>query len=114
MSHYPHQPVVLIPASRLAAFNAIMERNGYGPNFAWQEVIGKTAAINSKPAFYVVESACDNGLSAAIMAAAKVIPGVRVTRAGRGRKRANEVLGKEGLKTKRQAKNAAANRSPRR
>jgi hypothetical protein len=69
---YPNRKaVVFVPASKVAAFNTIMERQGYGANWlkpsADNAVVGKDDDAKVKAAtHYVVEASGDSGLAAAI------------------------------------------------
>ena len=101
MSHYRHQPVAVIPASKRKAVNAALERQGYGPNMFSTPVVGRKARDNATPTHYILECPADDGLKAALKMVLKGIQGGSVRHAGRGMKgkrRAKAVLAKRNLK----------------
>lgn len=100
MTHYKHQPVVIVPAAKRDAVNAILQKHGYGPNMVSVPCIGKASSANAPATHYVVECAADEGLLAALKLAIAKVPGAKVENARRGRSNAASVLDKNNLKPK--------------
>ena len=109
MGFYKHQPVVVVPASKLEQFNAILQRQGYGPGNMTTAVVGKGEKDSKAAAtHYVLECVADEGLLAAIQLALKTIasPQAKVevfskpAPVSTKQTRADEVLAKADLKTK--------------
>ena len=57
---------IIVPAAKVKAVNAILERHGYGPNNITQEVIGKLSADSAKATHYTLDCAADDGLAALV------------------------------------------------
>ena len=70
MGYYTFRPVLLVPATKLKEFNAIMERHGYGPQTvvasAKTAVIASASAKEAEPTHYVISPTADAGFMAAL------------------------------------------------
>ena len=102
MTHYPHQPVVVLPEAKAKQFREALRRHGY--EVAMREVIGKASSANAKATHYVLEVPADAGLLAAVKSVSAKLQGVTVTNGKRGAEKAASVLDKAGLKVKPGAK----------
>lgn len=102
MTHYPHQPVIVMPAARAKQFRDALRKHGY--EVALREVIGKASSANAPATHYVIELPADAGLLAAVKSVAQKVVGVQVTNGKRGAEKAASVLDKAGLKVKPGAK----------
>lgn len=76
MGYPTHKPALIIPAAKIAEFNTVMERQGYGPNWLNTStavaIIGKGDDAKTKAAtHYAVETRGDASLVAAIRLALK-------------------------------------------
>jgi hypothetical protein len=100
MTHYKHQPVVIVPAAKRDAVNAVLQKHGYGPNMVSTPCIGKTSSSNAPATHYVVECAADEGLLAALKLAIAKVAGAKMENAKRGQPNTVSVLDKNNLKPK--------------
>jgi len=104
MTYFSHQPILIIPKAKVTAFNAILERQGYGAGNVSVACIGKAQSTNAQPTHYAVEMPADEGLLAAILLAVAEVPGVHYQAGRRGPKKLNDELDKQNLKPKRTRK----------
>jgi hypothetical protein len=74
LGYYKKNSVVIIPAQYRDAFNAVLERQGYGPNNLHEPVFGEAETKgDAKPTHYVMDCKVDDGFLAAITLASQVV-----------------------------------------